>query len=215
MIKKNISIKIILLLSFMLAIVGWFVVELITMKWRHEEYILEGAGYSFMLRNVESEKEHKVAGEKINLSVLPQGDPDPGNYDYQQSTGPYKLSVSFEKGVYGDGKKIIIHDVKVQSEKGKLFELTDQFPKVIEPESYYTEFTSKGYKPKELIIGETEVYYRYLFDTLFNFNFKNREKILVNLDIEVIRKGNSEREKISLRLIPILDRGRTIMFPSV
>ena len=163
-----------------------FLSDYLTTRWHEELYVLEGSSYamgdwSLPVRGFTV----AVAGEKFQLRAhtLTSDTSSKAKTD----TGPYKMTVAFEKGDRY-GKEIIIHDMTVKSDDGSDF-------------------------PMSFVEFPLEIPYTYLFRDNFDFDFEKKEEIFITLDIEVKKNKESTREEITLKLVPFLREGEKF-FPA-
>ena len=214
--KKKSKLKFIPITLLILIVIGiGFFSNQAATQWHRELYVLEGSSYVIVGRFVAGDKEYTVAGEKIELDIYTQTS-DIDIDKVKTYTGPYKMRVIFEKGIYGDGKEIIIHDMTVKSDDGSDFPMSFvKFPLEIRFFSSEREHRDGKYQFKELVEGETIVSYTYLFRDTFDFDFEKKEEIFITLDVEVRKNEKTKREEIILKLVPVLDKGKKVYPPSV
>lgn len=186
----------------------------IRQHWHVENYVVEGSGYSRIFKkHVKETKEYFVCGEKIRLGIYPQQTviTHKPTYSYK-TTGPYKIRVHFTPGHNGENKKILIHEVKISSSLGNRYEIAEKgiFPITIVPEPYYHSKDVERLKKRN---PKYKISYNFLFNNRLGFKFLEKEIIHISFDVEVILNSLSKRDKVELRLIPILDSGAEFRMP--
>lgn len=182
--------------------------------WHVENYIVEGSGYSRVFKkHVEETKEYFVSGEKITFGIYPQKTAitHKSTYSYK-TTGPYKIRVHFTPGYNGEDKTILIHEAKISSNLGNRYVIAEKeiFPINVVPEPYYHTPDIKRLKKKNL---KYKISYNFLFNKGLDFKFLEKEIIHISFDVEVILNSISKRDKVELKLIPILDSGAKFRMP--
>ena len=151
--KKKSKLKFIPIAFLILIVLGiGFLSNQAATQWHRELYVLEGSSYAIAGRFVAGDKEYAVAGEKIELDTYTQtSDTD----KVKTYTGPYKMRVTFEKGIYGDGKEITIHDMTVKSDDGSDFPMSFvKFPLEIRSFSSEMEHRDGKYLAKQLMLSK-------------------------------------------------------------
>ncbi len=183
------------LLSVFVILIGILAQSYAT-EWHREIYVMQGGFYQLGDEIIPATKDYQVAGESIEIFVYPDVEIVE---KIHRKHGPYNIAFIFEDD-YETNKNIWIYDLKMHSNLGRDFPISENFPIAIEPD----------WNNLSAVYG-----YSYDLEKAFDFDFEKAEEITIFLEVGIEKENALERENITLKLVPILDQGKAINFSGV
>lgn len=174
-------------------------------KWHVEQYVLEGGGYFLTNKKaVIAKKKYIIADEDVSLVALPQKfhtEIENWIIHSTKTTGPYKIRIMFSPGYRHIVKKIIIHNITIESSINRNYDISSIQKLPIEVESL---------PYSNSLHEEDKISYYHTLIGEYDFMFNEKEEITLLIDIEVFKDKFQKREKKALKMVPLLDKGTTL-----